>query len=214
MKPKRLIIFSNIYFPGLISIVLLPLIGIIYFYFYQVKYAMPVTWFDKAGIERVNKLHSTDVDLEKFRSYTKIYLTGDQSHDKNELIRLPSLLDKLLAKDDTKNGISVFLASKTRYQELVTTLDIGYRYQALSVIPYYNKIFIFKFAHDSRSLIAASGKGLLFDDLIFITYRETFLEKVKRTFDDIIPLWPILIPFGGMVYFGKRRRNSGVMAPV
>ena len=55
MKPLIPILSSNIYFPGLISIVSLPLIGIMYFYYVQVKYAMPVKWFDKESIVRFNK---------------------------------------------------------------------------------------------------------------------------------------------------------------
>ena len=147
-----------------------------------------------------------DIDFEKFRSYTKIYLTGDQVHDKNVLKELPVLMDRLLANNDIKNGICVFLTSRTRYQDLVTALDLANQYQTLGVVPYYNRIFIFKLAYDSRSLMAATGKSLVFDDLIFIRERETFFETIKKALENITPFWPISVPFAGMIYFWKRRR--------
>ncbi|MGZ4007016.1 MAG: hypothetical protein ACXVJV_07630 [Mucilaginibacter sp.] len=140
MKSTKLIVFKNLYFPGLISIIILPLACILYQYYYQVNYIMPVSWFDKGGIERLNKHILRKVDFEKFRTYKNLYLTANNDH---EISEIKKLTDVLVSTSDFKNGICIFLTSKTQYQQLVTALDITMKHNTLGVVPYYNKIFIF-----------------------------------------------------------------------
>jgi hypothetical protein len=167
MKPLKPIISTKIYFPGLISAILLPMACVVYLYFYRPKYGMNVSWFDKKAIERLNKNYSENIDFENFRIYNNLYLTGDAEHDKIELIRLEKLADSLVAKNDYKNGIKVVLTNKTKFQDIVTSLNIGMNHKPLGMIPFDANIYIFKLG-SSVPRYTINKKPLLFSQTIFL----------------------------------------------
>lgn len=205
---------KKVYFPGLISIIVLPIACIVYLYFYQAKYMMDVSWFDKNGIERLNTHFTQKIDFEKFRTYKNLYLTANNDH---EISEIKKLTDALVSNSDFKNGICIFLTSKTQYQQLVTALDITMKHNTLGIIPYYNRIFIF---NDNRPVKASTVSVMpcagvntysLANDVISITPSTSVSEILKADFSElstgIVQFWPALIPLMGMIFFWQKRNK-------
>src|SRR6266436_8650454 len=102
--------FRKIYFPGLISLVFLPVMCICFLISHNAfpKYqAMPTAWTTK---EQLNKwIHPYDKkhNVDNFRKYELINLTGDLKNDATAQEKLKKLLVELPAKNDTINGIKV-----------------------------------------------------------------------------------------------------------
>ena len=217
MKSPRPVISSNIYSPGLISIIGLPVVCIAYLYFYQTKYAMPVWWFDNKGIERLNTHFSQKVDFENFRTYTNLYLTGDQRHNMAELEKLKRLADDVVSKSDFKSGIRIVLTNDSQYQDLVTLLDICMNYRTIGVVPYNNHVLVFKWSNDKSLSPAkpiddsallppdANQRWFLLDSNELPDYEYVAMDWLK-------PFWPSLIPFGGMIFFWRKRNSWNVGA--
>ncbi len=213
MKPLKPILFSNIYFPGLISIVGLPIVCIIYLVFYQAKYAMPVWWFDDNGIKRLNTHFSQNIDFENFRTYTNLYLTGEKRHNIAELETFKSIADKLVSKSDFKNGVRIVLTNNSQYQDLVTLLDICMNYKTLGVIPYNNHVLVFKWFNDKSlsparpiddsALLPPDGNNRWLSSYLSeqnIDYEHLHLNFLKF-------FWPSLFPLVGMVFFWSKRNS-------
>lgn len=210
MKPLKPIVSTKIYFPGLISIILLPIISIV-LYFYQARYAMPVNWLDKKGLERWNKSSRKEIDFDNFRNFSSLYLTGDEKHDKAALNRFTSWADSFVVKDDFKNGMRIVLTNRTKFQDLVTALDIGMNHKRLGVIQYYDQIYLFKYPLDPSKTV----NGNIFNDIVLYSDvipdfppQRSFLEnawiKSKIGFHALSSFWPCLFPLMGMIYFWKK----------
>ena len=217
MKSLKPIILPKIYFPGLISIVLLPLCCIIYIYYYQVQYGMKISWFDSKGIERLNRLYGQKIDYTTFRRYSNLYLTGYKEHDKSELKRLKKFADALVLTDDQKNGVCINLTYKTKYQDIITALDICMNHESLGVIPLNDNIYLFKF--DTPVSYPPIKKPPVIDlgnDVVVIAPSHKIFNDLQ-VFFSIASFWPCLIPLVGMFYFWsktKRMKRAASNMPV
>ncbi len=125
-RPK----FQKLYFPGLISLVFLPLMCICYlisnntFHKYQI---MKIAWAPREMINKWISRPGKKVDIETFRKYKVLKITGDSKHDHKELSNLKVLLNELYLKNDTINGVNVSLGSHALYGEFVSVLDICFQ---------------------------------------------------------------------------------------
>jgi hypothetical protein len=126
-RPK----FHKLYFPGLISLIFLPLMCICCFLSNNVfhKYrVMEIASMSKAELNKyVSSRHGIKFDVETFRKYKVLTLIGNSKHDSRELSELKILLTELNIADDTVNGVKVALGSHTQYGEVVNALDICFQ---------------------------------------------------------------------------------------
>lgn len=204
MKLLKPITSPKIYFPGLISIIVLPIACYLFLSIYQVKYAIPVSWFDQQAVERLDSVHHQQVDLENFRKYQRLYLTGFKAHDNLELDKLREAIPFITTRYGLTNGICIYLTPKTKYQDMVTALDICNYHTMLSVIPLNDQIFVFKYNEAGDVLWRKNIRLPPHDALTSLDLPEAPLHS-KSLADDLYPFWPCLIPLFGMFFFWSRR---------
>jgi hypothetical protein len=206
-RPK----FRKIYFPGLISLVCLPLMCIGYLVqnntFYKLQ-GMPITWCDAKLFKEFH--------IATFRKYEAINISGNSSSDVAEINKINSRLKQLLIKDDVKNGIKVIFGDKSNYAEFINVLDICFLNsdKGLVFAPYGNKLFI---GHVRLQSSPASSVHHLYNDVIIqkASVREpdfsseqnikTFFSKLSRLAEKY---WAPILAFTIMLVFAfsKRRR--------
>ena len=113
------------YLPGMISLVLLPLICI--------WYINPGKWFQHHGVLEVVMPDPPTRDSDKIlysisslpkRNYHNINLTGEEFGDKVKLNNAQFELRRLLQEKDTINGLHIIFGNKTKYWEMVKAIDI------------------------------------------------------------------------------------------
>src|SRR6185437_1694033 len=141
-------IFSKIYFPGLISLVFLPLICIWYFLsegkFNRLS-KIDITWGTDKWVNYYLKTKKNS-DINKVRKFNDFILTGDEHHDKHYLNNLPNQINMLAVVGDTVNGIRISLTPHTSYNEFVRSIDAYYQFpnDRMVLLPYQNKFFIWR----------------------------------------------------------------------
>src|SRR6202012_2757837 len=92
--------FSKFYFPGMISLVLLPLICVIYLFADRIipKYGrLELITFSKQQLSKLKEgvIKPVDmVDVNTYRNYHDIVFTGNPGHDAEEHARLKILLNQ------------------------------------------------------------------------------------------------------------------------
>jgi len=67
--------FHNLYFPGLISLVFLPILCIAYFVnhnSFQKYSAMPISTADKKSLDEMSKMSGRNFHVYRFRKYEKV----------------------------------------------------------------------------------------------------------------------------------------------
>ncbi|HVW15911.1 MAG TPA: hypothetical protein VHB54_18920 [Mucilaginibacter sp.] len=210
MKPLKPIISPKIYFPGLISIIVLPIAAYYYVAVYNAKYLMPVNWYNKQAVERLSNSYHQTIDLEKFRKYKTLYLTGAETDDKLVLDTLQQTVPFTATRFGLKNGICVYLTSKAKCQNIVTALDVCRHYKTLSVIPFSDKIFVFRYNEAGDLLWEPKNVKLPPDKntkLLLLDLPEPPVDFTATAISWCKSFWPCLIPFVGMIYFWRKRNK-------
>ena len=109
----------RLYYPGLISLILLPILCI--YYFYQ-NHA-----FDKLNAMQVVCPTLGDMDSIFWRpniNYINITLTGNDQDDKEKLGQAQLQIRKLVVSEDTTTGIHIHFGDESKYWTLVRILDL------------------------------------------------------------------------------------------
>src|SRR5690554_5679730 len=111
------------YIPGMFSIVLLPLLGYVYFqsngYFKQFG-AFDIVYPESEEFEQY--FHKDFIS--DFRSYTEITLDGNQEESRKALQYVDDFTNKIAETKDTINGLKIYLGSQAIYNEFIQLLDI------------------------------------------------------------------------------------------
>ena len=107
------------YKPGLISLLILPVISCIYLQ----KYLYPTKQLC-LELKVPNKNSNTQGHFPPVRNYQRIDLVGDVASDNKQMKVVETLIRKMIFDKDSVGGIYVHIGSKVRCQSLVTILDI------------------------------------------------------------------------------------------
>jgi hypothetical protein len=208
--------FQKLYFPGLISLLGLPLMCIWYLLSNQAFYkqnGMEVAWQSDASLKEWAKFSHEKIDIRRVRKYKELSLTGNKLHDidaRKDLIASITLLEK---KADTINGIRISLQAHTRYEEIVDILDVCDQDENknINAMPYNNTILIWY--NSPRAYAGDRLKYLLVDDVIIHMpdQPETnggFNMLLSNSINAIRLFWPSILLFLMMIYFTvfKKRR--------
>lgn len=146
-RPK----FHKLYFPGLISLVFLPVMCICYFLsnntFHRYQ-ALRIRWINNDELRNWMKQSHPAPDILTFRKYDELSMTGNAVHGDSELSKLKSLVTQMTSKKDTINGISVSFNNNTRYAEIVEVIDFCNQNEdpSFGFISINNKVMIFYLA--------------------------------------------------------------------
>ena len=201
----------KLYFPGLISLVFLPVMCICYFVsnntFHKYR-VMDVTWADKQVMNKWLNGSGQRFDQETFRKYHILSLTGDPKHDTLELRTLKEQLAQLLMKNDTVNGIKISLGSHTQYGEYVSALDICFQDtdKYLSFNPMGYNIFISHLPLHAallkeRRFLPPCGGIVFCGTTIKATNDEPLNDKIIKAYRIIGRFWPSILMFIAMSFF-------------
>lgn len=210
MKLLKPIISPKIYFPGLITLVLLPLVCIYYSFangWFIQKGFLRVVYYNDAINQQMSKLTGKPQfypnSFRKFKEYT---LTGDEKQNDFILKRLIEQNNELTANKDTVNGYSIKFTNRTKYADVVKTVDM-FEQDSINYLLYKDNVYIFwvKPWAPPKGIHAIDNRALLYDDVIIEKPQPTFSEKVNAEIDKLKAFWPCLIPLFGMFFFWSRR---------
>jgi|GEM_PF-3404534 len=121
-KPK----FGKFYFPGMISLVCLPLLCVEYFLCtnsFQKIGVIDVIWENTQGFKEMSKFLHIDIDVDSYRKYHDISFIGNPAHDAAEQAKLKTMLVCLNQNTDFVNGIRVTFGRHCRYVDVVAAID-------------------------------------------------------------------------------------------
>lgn len=107
------------YVPGMISLILIPLICIIYFF--------KTDSFKVYGVIQLGMPNKGDFEKYKvptLRNYKVFNFSKSEFSERKNLNEMKLYLRKLMANKDTVNGIKVHYDSKTDYDVFIRTIDI------------------------------------------------------------------------------------------
>ncbi len=125
-RPK----FAKFYFPGLISLVMLPLLCVGYIYYELLpKYFITDDSSEKFDYPAGSIYAYPGKNVYKNRKFKSFKIDGD-THVNDQIAKKTSLLiEDLISKKDTINGISVRLGTHSKYGDLVRLISICYEHE-------------------------------------------------------------------------------------
>jgi len=193
--------FHKLYFPGLISLVFLPLMCIGYFAYnsgFQKLTSIRISWSNKQSLD---KLLKKDFDITTYRKYTYIKLTGQIDLDNVEIKKAKSISTDLINNKDYVNGVDIFFDSKTTYSELIEILDFcDLQNRKLTYVPYDDHVYMFgnkpfsldKPVHSSYNDVIICGNAFL-EHNHQASFFERLSTEIKSMLKDLRPFWPSMI---------------------
>ncbi|WP_295674835.1 hypothetical protein [uncultured Mucilaginibacter sp.] len=206
-------IFHKLYFPGLISLLFLPLMCIGYFAFtgkFQQLTLLPVAWFNKDGMDQFNKFRKEKFDVFTFRKYTDLVLIGDTRTDDVSLNQMKYSTTNLLKTNDFATGVCVAFSNNARYDEMVAVIDFCNQSKGVDFILYDNKVFIYKLKPVKYK--SPSYVGLLDNDIVIYKPKLSFADKFKLEINsflkELLPFWPsalVLFLMAWLTFSSKAR---------
>lgn len=126
------------YFPGLISIILLPFFCILYLkYGYDSKKQSAIsltTWDGEFFYDETIAILSS-------RKFKKVVFTGNLDSDKLKLTIVQNEIKNLISNYDTLNGIQFHFENNSQYKTYIKLLEILKDENATYYIPYKNNIW-------------------------------------------------------------------------
>ena len=198
---------SKLYFPGLISLMFLPMLCIIYLLndgSLQRNYRMELLTYDARNWKYWIGLSSEKNDIETYRKYTQVYFTGNPAYDAVEHVKLTDLLKRLNQTKDVINGISILYGPHAKYNELVSGIDDAYQSNNdLSVLLYHNKVLIWNYVpiKVSASMIPPCG-GLHFTNQTSVP-----LDISEKIYNELLDFWPSVLAFIAMLWFSFSKKR-------
>lgn len=188
------------YRPGMISLVLIPLLCLSYFYkndVFKVYGALNIGLIpDKETFEIYN--------VSTLRKYRVFNFNGSESTEKQKLNELKFFLRKLVAEKDTINGIKTHFGPKTNFDIFVNVFDILETEKAPTFAPYKDDIYIIASSNNAKK---TNVKKVWICGTIDATRRNTIrLQELEKEKSNIIfinsffkQLWMLFLGYFGIV---------------
>jgi hypothetical protein len=206
MLKDRILWFKKIYFPGLISLICLPLFcltKIIYPRYFEKQTAIHIAWLNS---EEVNRDIHKSFRLQSSRKLEDDSLTSEKINNATVFAKLRQKIAHYESTDDTLSAYRITFANKSKYEDVVNVLDILQTNQKKSLAYMWlnNKIEVFKI----NPLPEKKSAGNLDHDMIFCgtssvsqSYvepvpffsKENFVDMVGSTKDFVVKFWASLI---------------------
>lgn len=197
--------FNGLYFPGLISLVGLPLLLLSYIFYNGIflkQTMLNVVWFDDNVIMLRNNRPIPSYSFGRFLTDKKsqvINLTGDEKKNTMKIDVLGKLIRLIKKNRDLKTTYKVSFNEHTKYASMVYLLDLCQLNQdsGFIYIPYKNNIYLYYIGisaetnNKKRTLMPCGGIINLKQQQV---YPETILENGLNSFTkDILSIWLALI---------------------
>ncbi len=204
------------YVPGLISLVVLPMI---FWHFYSIQHkksnlrTMSVAWVNDNYLKRIwNWFPATTWDsIQGFhpsRNFELLTLTGNESYDQVKLNYFQIRMREILSSNDSINGVKIHFTPLTSYNSVVKSINLCKVEGAKIYWPYKDNLY---FWHEPpvTEKITRNTFPLCGGSIIKYIDERTYWEKL---YDNIKPIitafWHILTGFLllctlGLVYIRK-----------
>ena len=127
---------------GLISLVLLPLLGYYYIYSkpaFEQKYVIEINTLSPQLIKNNPKIFP---DPAKLRQYKPILLTGNDIEDAIKLRQFQLEIRNMISNKDTIKGAQIIYGSKAKYNSFVESINICYKENASYWAPLNNNFYV------------------------------------------------------------------------
>ena len=205
------------YIPGMFSIILLPLLGYIYFqsngYFKQFG-AFDIVYPDIEEDEEFEQYIHKDFTFD-YRSYTEITLDGNKETSRKTFKYVVDFTDKVIETKDTINGLKIHIDNQATYNEFIQLLDILWETPREIIWTIDNDTFIlagkdwseYNFASDDDFLICG---GAYFTEEAEPKFNlQQFLQNLKTQFlqNKIIYSAYFIFVFVALTYLIKRKNT-------
>jgi hypothetical protein len=214
--------FRKLYFPGLISLVFLPLMCICYFLSTSKfnKYSkLDVVCANEETIIHFLHVRGKAFAENSFRNFVKDTLTGDNVHDEFVLTNFKKKIERLSATADTNQAYSITFGTHSSYNDVVNTIDICESPidKHYGFILFRNQALIWKASPVKTTYVHAIDDGPTIIDLSHDVLNETpttYQRMVSKVADivvaskGLVSFWPSAIAFLLMIAFiiFKKRR--------
>jgi hypothetical protein len=207
---KKKLAFTPGYFPGIISLVCLPLLCIGYFAYttgFKQLAMMNVAWADKDYMKRV---HFNENDFEKKNLI--LVFTNNQEANEKKLIELNKKCRRLIKDSHNETqGVTVIFENNASYGDLIKVLDVGYSFEnQISFLPYNNKMYFIR----SKSIISNITKQRQKSPLIFCGTSDVMIEynqensAINKLLGFLSRFWPSMIALISMIFFALRKNRK------
>jgi hypothetical protein len=214
MKQPAKTLFKRSYFPGMISLICLPLLCVGYFAhvtgFKQLA-MMNVNWLNDTSIKSWNLNRKDKIDIKKFKNYPSFIINGDASNNEKVLNKLKYLCKEITRKKEFGKGVAINFTDESKYRDLVNIIDFGYSLKEISFMLYKDKVF-FTLVKPYK----AESIGNLDNDMVFncgtrdsYSLISDFLllmtNKAKHYSKEF---WPSITAFLLMIFFSIRSQRK------
>jgi hypothetical protein len=208
MKQPTNTLFKRFYFPGMISLICLPLLCIGYFAYttgFKQLAAMDVVWLDDSFVSQFNfdKMYAENKN-------PKLIFTGDRKHNESLLSSLDARCKKLLKEKRYNEGAVVVFTNAAKYEDLVNVLDIGNGFNdRISCVPYSNKVFFLL----PKPFVQQPGKDSKMPMAWSCGTSDAMTYKPEQSFMDkssafAARFWPSITVFLMMIFFSIRSQRK------
>lgn len=223
MKTNRRKIY---YFPGLISLVLLPLLCCIYVQneFQKRNYRLiEVNWWNPSWKENMPK-GLYPFEIYPTRNYLTINLSTENLEKGKQLATFQQNLKKLILTKDTTNGLHVIFSKWSTYGDFIAILNILQKEKAIIYVLKDNDVWVFNFYPrqiDSPTAnvpeLCGTGK-IRYQEVLPFVQENNFISRLQISglvseLKLLIKVWPVLVLFGVLVVLtltnnGHKRKDG------
>jgi len=217
MPNRNRSLLKKIYFPGLISLVFLPVLivgSFLYHQYFDKMTVLQIDWVTNKSIGCYFGNCDSVFDISKFRKFKSAALTGDLTNDESVFTYLQKKVNDLRLFNDTTLAYSVAFSQKTKYEDMVRVIDISKNSgnKNIRTIVYGNRVLVWATRRNAEKkypiihpIDIDSDFGVPDDP---VTSFEVFLRKITGPSKRLIAFWPSGIAFILLVWFGIRKKNK------
>ncbi|MCC8407537.1 hypothetical protein LJ707_01250 [Mucilaginibacter sp. UR6-1] len=125
-KPKHI----KIYHPGMISLIILPVLLVIYIYHDAIvtKYFLTEVVWRTRSIEATSHMYGSEFyrngNDTSYRQYKTVLVDGQEVKANAAMQQASVLIKQMIAKKDTVNGVRVKFGSKATYKNMVDVINL------------------------------------------------------------------------------------------
>lgn len=195
---------KKLYFPGLISLLGIPLLTFGYLLHKNTFFlprAMDVVWMNGQELQHPDEFMAAGIKQLKSRHYTAINLTGNTTADSLKLLSLKVSITRLSSVNDFINGYRLNFGVHVKYQTVVTTFDMIHSFPdsiRFSGMPFGDSFYFFKFKPDHAT--PAPTRRFFCGTRMFTDYvdgggsiNQSLTNYLLQYWDENKQIWPVCL---------------------
>lgn len=212
---------KTLYFPGLISLLGLPLLLTAYLFCtnsFKQERAMDVAWISDQWIKETNVDYKGNRFFEKYlfsipkRNYITIEITSNPTINSFKIELIARLTKRLITKKDSVTGYKIKFTKSALYASLVKVLDICRLRDTSGFLsfPYHDDIYIAYKPH--HIYMPLSPKPRVFICGTGLAERRGYqrshaYQQLAGMGDNLLKSWPVFLMLIPMIYFAFRKKR-------